>query len=74
MFAEAACELLECIAKISGTMDRLKKVKPEGHEILDEQLAQDFKGAARRGPFTFCESGIPVGVELVYIDDPTVGC
>ena len=72
MSKEAAYELLECIAKISGTMDRLKKVKPEGHEILDEQLAQDIKEAARRGPFNFGECGIPAGAELVYVDDPNV--
>ena len=72
MSKEAAYELLECIAKISGTMVRLKKVKPEGHEILDEQLAQDIKEAARRGPFNFGECGIPVGAELVYVDDPAV--
>ena len=72
MSKEAAYELLECIAKISGTMDRLKKVKPEGHEILDEQIAQDIKEAARRGPFRFGECGIPVGAELEYVDDPEV--
>lgn len=69
---EAAYELLECIAKISGTMDRLKKVKPEGQEILDEQIAAEIKEAARRGPFNFSACEIPVGAELVYVDDPNV--
>ena len=72
MSKEAAYELLECIAKISGTMDRLKKVKPEGHEILDEQIAAEIKEAARRGPFNFSACEIPVGAEQVYVDDPTV--
>lgn len=72
MSKEAAYELLECIAKISGTMDRLKKVKPEGHEILDEQIAAEIKEAARRGPFNFSACEIPVGAELVYVDDPNV--
>lgn len=72
MSKEAAYELLECIAKISGTMDRLKKVKPEGHEILDEQIAQEIKEAARRGPFNFSACEIPVGAELIYVDDPNV--
>ena len=72
MSKEAAYELLECIAKISGTMDRLKKVKPEGHEILDEQIAAEIKEAARRGPFNFSACEIPVGAELVYLDDPNV--
>lgn len=72
MSKEAAYELLECIAKISGTMDRLKKVKPEGHEIMDEQIAAEIKEAARRGPFNFSACEIPVGAELVYVDDPAV--
>ena len=72
MSKEAAYELLECIAKISGTMDRLKKVKPEGHEILDEQRAQEVKEAARRGPFRFGECGIPVGATLHFIEDPAI--
>lgn len=72
MSKEAAYELLECIAKISGTTDRLKKVKPEGHEILDEQIAAEIKEAARRGPFNFSACNIPVGAELVYVDDPNV--
>ena len=72
MSKEAAYELLECIAKISGTMNRLKKVKPEGHEILDEQIAAEIKEAARRGPFNFSACEIPVGAELVYVDHPTV--
>ena len=72
MTKEAAYELLECIAKISGTLDRLKKVKPEGHEIEDEQIAQEIKETARRGPFNFGECGIPVGAELVYVDDASI--
>ncbi len=72
MSAEDAYGLLECIAKISGTTDRLKRVKPEGHEIEDEKTAQEVKETARRGPFRFGECGIPVGAELVFIDDPSV--
>ena len=72
MTAEDAYGLLECIAKISGTTDRLKKVKPEGHEIIDEQTAAEIKETARRGPFRFGECGIPNGAELVYTDDPSV--
>ena len=55
MSAEDAYGLLECIAKISGTTDRLKKVKPEGHEIEDEKTAKEIKETARRGPFKFGE-------------------
>lgn len=39
MSPEDAYSLLECIAKISGTEARLKKLTPEGHETLDEEMA-----------------------------------
>jgi len=72
MSPEDAYAILESIAKISGTTDRLKKMKPEGHEIEDEKMAQEIKESSRRGPFRFGECGIPTGAELVYIDDPTI--
>lgn len=72
MSPEDAYAILECIAKISGTIDRLKKVKPEGHEIEDEMVAEENRRAARRGPFRFGACGIPAGAELVYVDDPAV--
>jgi len=72
MSAEDAYALLECIAKISGTEDRLKRMAPEGHEILDEQIAQEVHETARRGPFRFSECGIAPGSEIVFIDDPSV--
>ena len=72
MSPEDAYAILESIAKISGTIDRLKKVKPEGHEIEDEIAAEENQKAARRGPFRFGECGIPNGAELVYVDDTSV--
>ena len=72
MSAEDAYGLLECIAKISGTTDRLKKMKPEGHEIEDEKTAEEIKETARRGPFNFSECGIPSGSELVFVDDAQI--
>ena len=39
MSSEDAYSLLECIAKISGTDGRPKKIAPEGHEIMDEEIA-----------------------------------
>ena len=35
-------------------------------------MARDVKEAARRGPFNFGVCGIPVGAELVYVDDPSI--
>ncbi len=61
MSAEDAYGLLECIAKISGTEERLQRLTPEGHEILDEQIANEVREVARRGPFRFSECNIPVG-------------
>ena len=72
MTAEDAYGLLECIAKISGTGDRLKRMSPEGHEILDQQIADEVKEIARRGPFRFSECGIPFGSEIEFIDDPNI--
>ena len=72
MSAEDAYSLLECIAKISGTTDRLKKMKPEGHEVEDEIVAAEVSAEARRGPFKFSECNIPVGSEIAYIEDPSI--
>ena len=72
MSAEDAYNLLECIAKISGTQDRLKRMAPEGHEILDEQVAEEVRQTARRGPFRFSECGIQPGSEIVYVEDPSI--
>lgn len=71
MSAEDAYRLLECIAKISGTTDRLKRMKPEGHEIEDENTAREVQEAARRGPFRFSMCGIKPGEEVVFVEDAT---
>ncbi len=72
MSAEDAYSLLECIAKISGTQNRLKRMEPEGHEILDEQIADEVNEIARRGPFRFSMCGINPGEEVAFINDPAV--
>lgn len=72
MSPEDAYAILESIAKISGTQDRLKRLKPEGHEILDEQEAEEIRETARRGPFRFSAVGIPFGSELQFVDDPNI--
>ena len=72
MSAEDAYSLLGCIAKISGTTDRLKKMKPEGHEVEDEKVAAEVSAEARRGPFKFSDCGIPFGSEITYVEDDTV--
>lgn len=72
MSAEDAYGLLECIAKISGTLARLQRLTPEGHEVLDEQIADEVRATARRGPFRFSECNIPVGCEIEFIEDASV--
>ena len=72
MTPEDAYALLECIAKISGTEDRLKKMAPEGHEILDEETAKEVAKEAKRGPFRFSKYGIPVGAVIKYINNPEI--
>lgn len=62
MTPQEAYELLEAIATISGTKDKLKKVK----------VVEAKKQKVRRPPVNFAKCGIPVGAELVFIEDPTV--
>ena len=59
---EDAYELLESIAIISGTKDKLKKVKAD--------VAK--KQRIRKPPVNFAKCGIPVGAELIFIEDPSV--
>ena len=59
---EDAYELLESIATISGTADKLKKVKKESSK----------RQRTKRPPVNFTKCNIPVGAELVFIEDPTV--
>ena len=62
MSPEDAYELLESIATISGTKDKLKKVK----------IVEAKKQKVRRPAVNFKKCGIPVGAELVFVEDPTV--
>lgn len=72
MNPEEAYNLLECIAKISGTENRLKKMSAEGHEILDEETAEEIAKESKRGPFRFSKYNIPVGSIIKYINDPSI--
>ena len=54
MTKEDAYALLESIAKLSGTMDKLQRLTPEGHEIADEEVAAEIQEEAkeRKAPFS----------------------
>ncbi len=64
MSGDDAYELLEAIALISGTEDKLsgKKTNP----------ASDANKVTRNPPVNFAKCNIPVGAELVYVEDPNV--
>ncbi len=62
MSPEEAFELLESIATISGTKEKLKKLK----------VPISKKQVVRRPSVNFAQCGIPVGSELVYIEDPSL--
>ena len=69
MSAEDAYALLESIAKLSGTMDKLRRLTPEGHEVLDEEVAAEVQAEAkeRKAPFSFFKCGIEPGAEIVLV-------
>ena len=72
MTAEDAYSILECIARISGTESRLKRMKPEGHEAEDIRMAQEADRAYRRGPFTFSSIGIACGEVISFVSNPSI--
>lgn len=59
---EDAYELLESIATISGTKEKLKKVK----------VAPTKKQKTKRPPVNFAKCNILIGAELVYVEDSRV--
>ena len=59
---QEAYELLEAIATISGTKDKLKKVK----------VTEAKKQKVRKPPVNFFKCGIPAGAQLVFTEDPSV--
>lgn len=62
MDPEDAYEILETIAIISGTEDKLKKIK----------IKEEDKQHVKRPHVNFAKCGIPIGAELVFIDDPSI--
>ena len=65
MSAEDAYELLEAIAIISGSQNRLKRVK---------KPAQVQQKQQKKPPVNFRKCGIPDGATLVFVDDDSVTC
>lgn len=65
MSAEDAYGLLESIATISGSQNKLKKV----HNV---ETTTEKTQNTKRPPINFSKCNIPVGAELVFKDDETV--
>lgn len=59
---EDAYELLEAIATISGTKDKLKR----------KNVVQIKTQKTKRPPVNFAKCNIPVGSKLVFVEDPNV--
>ena len=62
MTPQEAFELLEAIATISGTKDRLKKVN----------ITNEKKQKVRRPPVNFAKCNIPIGAELVFAENNAI--
>lgn len=62
MSPEEAYELLESIATISGIIGKLKRTK----------VCETKKQRIKKPPVNFAKCGIPVGAELVFVEDPSV--
>ena len=72
MTPEYAYNILSSIAKLSGTESRLKRIKPEGHEVEDIKMAEEAEKAYRRGPFTFSSVGINPGEIISFVPDRSI--
>ncbi len=74
MSAEEAYALLENIAAISGTKERLHKYSPKGHEIKDEEMAEAIRTERleRKSPFSFVKCHIDKGEELEFYKRPDI--
>lgn len=62
MAPEEAYELLETISLSSGSQDKLKKVKVSTTSVTKP----------KKPPINFAKCGIPVGAELVFIEDDSI--
>lgn len=74
MSPEDAYTILEAIARISGTEDKLHRVTPTGEQIEEEREAEEARHDAetgRRTRFRFSMVGIKPGEKVVFANDPS---
>jgi len=72
MAPEEAYNLLEAIATISGTYDRLQKANAEGPNFDQDGPENGTVRKHFRPAVNFAKCNIPIGAELVFIDDPSI--
>jgi hypothetical protein len=72
MSPEEAYTILKDIAKISGTTDKLHRIKRSEEELEDNAEATEVRRTAMLKPFTFSACDIPIGAEVVYTRNPSV--
>lgn len=70
--AEDAYKILEAIAKISGTSDRLHRIEMDEEAKAEEKYSDEIKEEFRRGPFNFKECGIKPGSKIRYTKDKSI--
>ena len=70
MAPEDAYAILEAIARISGTSDRLHRVTPTGEQIEEEREAEETREASRKPPCRFSMVGLKPGDRVVFTGDP----
>lgn len=71
---EDAYAILEAIARISGTEDKLHRVSPTGGQIEEEREAEEVRQDAERGKrsrFRFSMVGIKPGEKVTFVNDPS---
>lgn len=73
---EDAFMVFEAMSEIHGCRSRLKKWETTQEELIEEEMAEivTCEHKARHANYTFEYWNIPVGAELVHIDDPNIRC
>ena len=71
MTPEDAYAILEAIARISGTSDRLHRVTPTGEQLEEEREAEETREASRKPPLRFSMIGLHPGDKVAFVGDPT---
>lgn len=66
MSKEDAYSILESIAKISGTTEKLKKLAPTSEEKKDAKIAEENRREGKRSPFKFSMCGIKPSEKITY--------